>query len=108
MAQLTDIKGKKHDNPLVQYYSEINKNNLIPRTLGFVHKKQPVTELNCQNQMLNPNYVEALTKGVSVAKYIRNLNLKNTKISNKGAISIIEGMDRKRIKVLDMSYNPAI
>ena len=44
--------------------------------------------------------------GVSVSKYITHLNLCRTNVTTKGAIQIVQKMIAKKIKHLDLSYNP--
>ena len=44
---------------------------------------------------------------MAFAKYITDLNLKDTNLQTEGAIKIVKGM-ASRIKTLDMSYNPQI
>ena len=71
--------------------------------MGFVNKNNNIKELNIQNQYVRPEYVEALSKGVGYAKYVTDINLKDTHLETDGAIKLIKGMAMDRIKTLDVS-----
>ena len=53
-------------------------------------------------------YIEALSKGVSVCKYITHVNLRNTNLTTRGAILIVESLIMAKIVHLDLSYNPQL
>lgn len=103
---MCEVKGLKLGNPLVNYFNEVQKKNILPKSLGFVHKKYSNNELNIQNQYLSLEYIEALSKGVQVSKYINHLNMSNTNLTTKGGIMVVKKMMMHKIKHLDLSYNP--
>ena len=108
LAEISELKNKQSEDPLVHYYHEIQKKGIIPRGMGFVNKLNSIKELNIQNQYVRPDYIEALSKGVGYAKYVTDLKLKDTHLDTEGAIKVIKGMAMDRIKTLDVSHNPDI
>jgi len=64
--------------------------------------------MDLENQYLNMDYIEAISEGISVSKYITHLNLRNTNLNTAGAMLIVKSMMVKKIKHLDMGYNPAL
>ena len=64
--------------------------------------------MDLENQYLNMDYIEAISEGISVSKYITHLNLRNTNLNTAGAMLIVKKMMVKKIKHLDMGYNPAL
>jgi len=64
--------------------------------------------VNCSNQILNDDYVEALAQGLSVSKFVSRLNMSGTRISTRGATMTINLMNKQLVKHLDLSYNSTI
>ena len=64
--------------------------------------------MNCSNQILNDDYVEALAQGLSVSKFVSRLNMSGTRISTRGATMTINLMNKQLVKHLDLSYNSTI
>lgn len=49
LAEISELKNKQSEDPLVHYYHEIQKKGIIPRGMGFVNKLNSIKELNIQN-----------------------------------------------------------
>ena len=62
-----DLKGKQVKSPLLMYLSEVEKNKISPKGFGFVHRKKK-DEININSFYLNDQYIDAFSKGISLAK----------------------------------------
>ena len=56
--------------------------------MGLVHKTKPTTVIDCSHQFMRKDYVQALSKALSVAQFITDLNLRNTHLTTYGAIKV--------------------
>jgi hypothetical protein len=56
--------------------------------MGLVHKTKPTTVIDCSHQFMRKDYVQALSKALSVAQFVTDLNLRNTHLTTYGAIKI--------------------
>ena len=54
-------------SPLLMYLSEVEKNKISPKGFGFVHRRKK-DEININSFYLNDQYIDAFSKGISLAK----------------------------------------
>ena len=85
MAQIASIDKTKQQNPLDKYYEVTDNMMLYPYPLGLVNRKGEETKLNAGGKILSDNYIDALSQGLSLSKYLQEIHLNNTALSTKGA-----------------------
>lgn len=51
----------------MQYLEKINNKGVLPRGMGFVHRRENVQEVNLKSFYMRDTYVDAFTKGITVA-----------------------------------------
>lgn len=87
---------------------EIEKQQLMPISLGMVHKKGTTHEVICTNNLLQEKYVRALAKGISESRLFTKIELRNTKLEDGMAIHLLAAMNSKVVRHLDFSMNPSL
>jgi hypothetical protein len=59
-TMMNELKNKVA-NPVVQYLIAISKNNVMPKSMGMVHKKDTINEVDCSNNALSIEYINAIS-----------------------------------------------
>lgn len=80
------MTGETIKDPVVKYFIDADKKHMVPRDLGFITKKSDPYRINIENQYLRMDYISAFCQGISVGDLIQELNLRNSSLSNDGAI----------------------
>ena len=81
---------------------------MLPRGMGFVHRKDNVKEINIKSFYMRDTYMDAFTKGINVSQMIEDINFRNIGLTTNRAIKLIQNVSKIRIKSLDLSMNPLI
>lgn len=68
------MNGRKVKDPLVKYLNSVDSKNLLPRGMGFVHRRDNVKEINIKSFYVRDAYIEAFTKGINVSDKIEEIN----------------------------------
>ena len=68
-------RGKEKATPLVEFLNKISKDNMVPKGLGFVHRKGKPNEMNLQSFYMGDKYAEALSIGLEISKFTNTLNV---------------------------------
>lgn len=76
--------------------------------MGFVHRRDNIKEINIKSFYVRDAYMEAFTKGINISEVIEEINFRNIGLTTNRAIKLLESLNRKKIKSLDLSYNPQI
>lgn len=109
IIQKNQLLGKDDKTShLVTYFNEINKKMIVPRSLGMIHRKSEVNQLNLRQQPLTNEYANAFTKALPRAKFIDSVVLNGSGLNDVTAIKIIKSMDITKMKALDLSNNPGL
>lgn len=74
---------------------------------GISHKKDSANELGLNNLLMGDKYAEALSKILPFKQNGFTLSLRNNRLSQKGADTIVEKLN-KHVTKLDFSFNPNI
>lgn len=74
--------------------------------MGFVHRRENIKEINIKSFYVRDAYMEAFTKGINISQVIEEINFRNIGLTTNRAIKLLESLNRKKIKSLDLSYNP--
>ena len=90
-AAINQLMGVTSD-PINKYYVNTNRVHMYPRSMGFIDKRSSENTINVENQFLNPNYIDAFCEGIKVGVNIRNLNLRSSGLSTKGANQIVDAL----------------
>ena len=100
------IKKSANTSHLVAYFDLVNRQSLIPKPLGMVHRKIPAHIIDVHDQVFANAcpFANALNR----AKYVNFLNLRNTSLKDEQAIEIIDKMDKAVLTHLDLSENPLL
>lgn len=107
IVQKNEMLGKSdRTSHVVQYFNDVNKKNIAPKSLGMIHRKPTVTEINLKQQPLRDPYAEAFANALNRAKFVDSLVLTSAGLSDKSAISILNKMNKETVKLVDISYNP--
>ena len=81
---------------------------MLPRGMGFVHRRENIKEINIKSFYMRDAYMEAFTKGINVSAFIEEINFRNVGLSTNRAIRLISNINKEKIKTLDLSFNPLI
>lgn len=73
--------------------------------MGFVHKRNNVSQINLKSFYMRDAYMDAFTKGMNVSSFITELNLRNIGLTNSRALKLLDSLQKNIIKSLDLSYN---
>lgn len=76
--------------------------------MGFVHRRENVQEINIKSFYVRDSYIDAFTEGINVSEVIEEINFRNIGLSTNRAIKLIQNVNKKKIKSLDISLNPMI
>jgi len=74
---------------------------------ALLKNKELQTEISAENSMMGDEYAEAFAHTLQFKDSEYHLNLRNTRISQKGADMIIENMG-SNVKKINFSYNPQV
>ena len=102
------MTGEKIKDPVIKYFIDADKKHMVPRDMGFITKKSDPYRVNIENSFLRADYINAFCQGISVGDLIRELNLRNSGLTNDGANKILNSLQYKKVKSLDFSSNPLI
>lgn len=105
VAQISEIDDNKILNPLDKYYKVIDDKQIYPYSYGLVNRKETIDEVDCSNQIINEDYAEALAEGLSVSKFVTIINMSSCGLTSKSSSMIINLMNRKLVKHLNLGYN---
>ena len=76
--------------------------------MGFVHRRENVQEINIKSFYVRDSYIDAFTEGINISEVIEEINFRNIGLSTNRAIKLIQNVNKKKIKSLDLSLNPMI
>ena len=107
IIQLNEVLNKPQiTSHLVHYLDEMNRNGHAPRNFGFVHRRQPIHEIDGSGIIMTDQYARAIAGSLDRARYVNHLILRNTGMTDEQGISILKAMDKGLIRRLDISHNP--
>jgi hypothetical protein len=72
--------------------NKVDRLGILPRSMGFVHRKDNVQEINLKSFYMRDSYVDAFTKGINVANVIAEINMRNIGLTTNRAIKILESL----------------
>ena len=61
------MKGRKTHDQLVSYLHEADKKGILPRGMGFVHRRENINEVALKSFYMRDAYMDAFTKGINVS-----------------------------------------
>lgn len=93
------------DTPTVAYLSVISKEKLNPHPFGIIRRAGPAKTIDLRMYSMGDRYADAFSKGLKHIKSVEVLNLKENRLSEKGAIKILENLESKETKRLDLEGN---
>jgi hypothetical protein len=71
---------------IVHYFNEINNKMMVPKGLGMIHRKNPTSQINLQEQPLTDEYADAFSNAVGRAKFVDSIALNYTQLNDEKAI----------------------
>ena len=98
--RLTNI----NESPFTAVLDSTERKRLMPSKLGLVRLKGDQNTLDIKNQKYGDEYIECLSKGVTLMPNISRFNLSANRIGEIGADGLIR-MLNSNIQVLDISDN---
>lgn len=91
--------------PISSYLNKINEKKLLPLQLGLINNDRGACEkLDLKNFSIGDEYAEALSEALRSLK-IRTLILNRNGLKDDGIIKLLENIDFKYLKILDLSQN---
>ena len=93
------------DSPNVAYLQEIDKKHLKPLPFGVIRSKGSEKCIDLHGKSMGDNYASALSKSFKNISSVEVLNLKNNRLTEKGASALLAGLGSQRLKELNLSEN---
>ena len=84
---------------------EINNSNLSPQPFGVIKRTGPESVIDVHLKGMGDNYAKALSKSLVHYRTLTKLNLKSSRLTEKGCFEIISGIDFTILKKLSISQN---
>ncbi len=87
IKQKNELIGKDNNTShIVHYFNEINNKMMVPKGLGMIHRKNPTSQINLQEQPLTDEYADAFSNAVGRAKFVDSIALNYTQLNDEKAI----------------------
>ncbi len=67
---------------------------MLPRGMGFVHRRDNVKEINIKSFYMRDTYMDAFSKGINVSLTIEDINFRNIGLTTNRAIKLIANLNR--------------
>ena len=77
---------------------------MLPKGLGFVHRKGKPNEMNLKSFYMGDDYAEALSLGLEISKFTNTLNVSRNNLSKRGVYAILNKAPIT-LEQLDLSNN---
>lgn len=84
--------GRINKDPLVEYLNNVDRKGVLPRGMGFVHRRDNVKEANIKSFYVRDEYIEAFSQGIHVAQVIQEVNLRRIGLTTNRALKILESL----------------
>ena len=97
-------RGKEKATPLVEFLHKVSKEKMLPKGLGFVHRKGKPNEMNLKSFYMGDDYAEALSLGLEISKFTNTLNVSRNNLSKRGVYAILNKAPIT-LEQLDLSNN---
>ena len=97
--------------PLAEYFNEVQKAQMPPRTKGFLVRlsdKQRTDSFLMQEQYLSQARVEQLGKGLQMTTIFQKVNLSDTGLTDSKWQSLLRNSNLMAVRELDLSRNPGL
>lgn len=93
------------NSPNIAYLQEVETKHLKPQPFGIVRAKGSESCIDLHGFSIGDNYASALSKGLQHVNSIENVNLKNNRLTEKGAYEILTRLVSCNLKELNLSDN---
>jgi len=103
IEEVRNLHGKK--SPAAHaYFNKMKQLRVTPKCIGLVKSNGPKNEINMRNYAIGDQYASAFSAAFNRLTLIDSIDLANNRLSNKGAITLIENAPFQ-LKHLDLSGN---
>lgn len=93
------------NSPNVAYLQEIDKKHLKPLPFGVIRSKGSEKCIDLHGKSMGDNYASALSKSFKNINSVEILNLKNNRLTEKGASALLAELGSQRLRELNLSDN---
>lgn len=100
------INAKKVQHTFsIAYLTNLDKNHLRPKTFGMVKRNGSEAAIDIRNFSMGDKYAEAFSHGLKHFHHLEILNLKSNRLTDVGNEKILNGLEIKQIKHLNLAEN---
>lgn len=77
--------------------------------MGFLNRKEEnIEKVNLRSMYLRDSYIDAFSKGIGQANYVKVIQFRNAGLTTGRACKILENFPKDKVHELDFSYNKNI
>lgn len=92
------------DSPVTSYLRKIHEKHLSPIPMGIVKRVGKDREIDIGMYAMGDSYAEAFSEGLKEFE-INRLNLSDNRLTDIGAMKILQGLKASALEILDLSNN---
>lgn len=93
------------DSPALAYLNEVKKQKISPRPFGIVKRRGKNSSIDLSMQGMGDRYARALSRGLVNFRPVSRLILRSNRLSDRGSISILNRVNARKLKEIDLSNN---
>lgn len=91
--------------PSIAYLSNLDKNNLRPKTFGLVKRTGSENSIDIRLFSMGDKYAEAFSHGLKHYPLLETLNLKSNRLTDMGNEKILNNVELRQIKHINLAEN---
>ncbi|CAG9316157.1 unnamed protein product [Blepharisma stoltei] len=96
----------ENSSPQVSYLKELSRSHKKPETLRLFHdEEENVRSLSINEYGIGDAFATVFSAAIKDLPRLEKLNLKNNRLRDQGAVSIISNINSQNLKYLDLSGN---
>ena len=99
-----DSHTKSPPSPIISYLYKLQKNKLIPTTMGLLNKTASENTLDISHYSMGNSYAEAMSAGINSIKFSKAV-FKNNRLTDEGASGLVEKLNFQSISEINLSQN---